>query len=589
MIKERLKNIRKLMQENEISAYIVPSFDAHKSEYVAEYWKCREFITGFTGSAGTAVILKEKAGLWTDGRYFIQAEKQLKNSTIELFKMGEPDTPDFKEWIFDNLEENSKIGFDGRTFSLNEIRELKNILDKKNIELIYDIDLIDKIWNDRPIIPNDHIMDHDIKFAGKSRTEKKKEVLAELKKRECDSLLLSSLDDIAWLLNLRGHDVNNNPVFYSYCFLNKDSTILFVDKEKISNELIEKLEYDGIKIDDYIKIFDFVKNLKSKKIFIDPDKTSYLLYMSINKNIKLLEDINITTLMKSKKNEIEIKNLKKSHIRDGIYMVKFLKWIDESEKTELDEIKAQEKLINLRSKDKYSKGSSFDYISAYKENAAMMHYKATKNSNKKFENKGFYLLDSGEQYLDGTTDITRTIKIGELTETEKRDYTLVLKAMINLSMGKFLYGCTGTNLDILARRPIWEYGLDYKCGTGHGIGFFLNVHEGPHGIRTQYNKYKLEDGMIVTNEPGIYIKDSHGIRIENTLLVKKSEKTEFGQFMKFETITVCPIDTRPIIKELMSKEEIKWLNDFHKNVYDKLEEFLTEDEKEWLKNATNPL
>ncbi|UYO99395.1 aminopeptidase P family protein [Oceanotoga sp. DSM 15011] len=589
MIKERLKNIRKLMQENEISAYIVPSFDAHKSEYVAEYWKCREFITGFTGSAGTAVILKEKAGLWTDGRYFIQAEKQLKSSTIELFKMGEPDTPDFKEWIFDNLEENSKIGFDGRTFSLNEIRELKNTLDKKNIELIYDIDLIDKIWNDRPIIPNGHIMDHDIKFAGKSRTEKKKEVLAELKKRECDSLLLSSLDDIAWLLNLRGHDVNNNPVFYSYCFLNKDSTILFVDKEKISNELIEKLEYDGIKIDDYIKIFDFVKNLKSKKIFIDPDKTSYLLYMSINKNIKLLEDINITTLMKSKKNEIEIKNLKKSHIRDGIYMVKFLKWIDESEKTELDEIKAQEKLINLRSKDKYSKGSSFDYISAYKENAAMMHYKATKNSNKKFENKGFYLLDSGEQYLDGTTDITRTIKIGELTETEKRDYTLVLKAMINLSMGKFLYGCTGTNLDILARRPIWEYGLDYKCGTGHGIGFFLNVHEGPHGIRTQYNKYKLEDGMIVTNEPGIYIKDSHGIRIENTLLVKKSEKTEFGQFMKFETITVCPIDTRPIIKELMSKEEIKWLNDFHKNVYDKLEEFLTEDEKEWLKNATNPL
>lgn len=589
MIKERLKNIRKLMQENEISAYIVPSFDAHKSEYVAEYWKCREFITGFTGSAGTAVILKEKAGLWTDGRYFIQAEKQLKNSTIELFKMGEPDTPDFKEWIFDNLEENSKIGFDGRTFSLNEIRELKNILDKKNIELIYDIDLIDKIWNDRPIIPNDHIMDHDIKFAGKSRTEKKKEVLTELKKRECDSLLLSSLDDIAWLLNLRGHDVNNNPVFYSYCFLNKDSTILFVDKEKISNELIEKLEYDGIKIDDYIKIFDFVKNLKSKKIFIDPDKTSYLLYMSINKNIKLLEDINITTLMKSKKNEIEINNLKKSHIRDGIYMVKFLKWIDESEKTELDEIKAQEKLINLRSKDKYSKGSSFDYISAYKENAAMMHYKATKNSNKKFENKGFYLLDSGEQYLDGTTDITRTIKIGELTETEKRDYTLVLKAMINLSMGKFLYGCTGTNLDILARRPIWEYGLDYKCGTGHGIGFFLNVHEGPHGIRTQYNKYKLEDGMIVTNEPGIYIKDSHGIRIENTLLVKKSEKTEFGQFMEFETITVCPIDTRPIIKELMSKEEIKWLNDFHKNVYDKLEESLTEDEKEWLKNATNPL
>jgi len=293
--------------------------------------------------------------------------------------------------------------------------------------------------------------------------------------------------------------------------------------------------------------------------------------------------------MKALKNETEKENLRNANIRDGIYMVKFLKWIDESDKTELSEIKAQDKLISLRAQDKYSKGSSFDYISAYRENAAMMHYKATKDSDKKFENKGFYLLDSGEQYLDGTIDITRTIKIGELTETEKRDYTLVLKGMINLSMIKFLHGCTGTNLDILARRPVWKYGIDYKCGTGHGVGFFLNVHEGPQGIRMQYSPFVLEEGMILTNEPGIYIENSHGIRTENDMMVKKSEKTEFGQFMEFETLTVCPIDTRPIIKELMTEEEISWLNSYHKSVYDKLSDYLDENEKKWLENAVKPI
>lgn len=589
MINERINKLRELMKKENLSAYIVPSFDAHKSEYVAQYWKSREFISGFTGSAGTAVILENKSGLWVDGRYFIQAEKQIKNTEIELFKMGQPGVPSFAEWINDNLSQNSNIGIDGKTFSVKEIRDFKNTFEKKNIQIKFEMDLIGELWDSRPKIPDSPVIDHDIKFCGKSRKEKKEELLKKLSEKGCDSSLISSLDDIAWFLNLRGNDVNNNPVFYSYCYVDKDNTFLFISESKINGELSQKLSEDGIKVKNYTEIFNFMKNADSENLFIDPEKTSYSLYISINKNIKITEGTNLTTLMKALKNETEKENLRNANIRDGIYMVKFLKWIDESDKTELSEIKAQEKLISLRAQDKYSKGSSFDYISAYRENAAMMHYKATKDSDKKFENKGFYLLDSGEQYLDGTIDITRTVKIGELTETEKRDYTLVLKGMINLSMIKFLHGCTGTNLDILARRPVWKYGIDYKCGTGHGVGFFLNVHEGPQGIRMQYSPFVLEEGMILTNEPGIYIENSHGIRTENDMIVKKSEKTEFGQFMEFETLTVCPIDTRPIIKELMTDEEISWLNSYHKSVYDKLSDYLDENEKKWLENAVKPI
>ncbi|OOM75244.1 aminopeptidase [Clostridium puniceum] len=589
-IKEKIEAIRQLMKENDMDAYIVPSFDAHQSEYVADYWKSREWISGFTGSAGTVVITLDDAGLWTDGRYYIQAEKQLEGSGIRLFKAAEPEVPSFIEWLRDTLKEKNNVGFDGNIISVDMVKDMHKEFDTKNIGLIIKQDLINEIWSDRPEIPKSSVFIHEVKYAGKSITEKLNQVREEMNNKGANHYLLTSLDDIAWLLNIRGNDVPNNPVVISNVIVAQDKCYLFIDSSKVSKDIELIIGDEGIELKDYNEIEKFLQGLTDKDtIIFDSSKTNICLYNAIGKNTKKVEMINITTNLKGIKNEIEIENLKNCEVIDGVAMVKFIKWLKTSvNKEKITEISASDKLEEFRSQGELFAGLSFDSIAGYKDHAAMMHYKANEETQYTLKDEGFFLVDSGGQYYNGTTDTTRTIVLGNLTEEEKRDYTLVLKANIALSTAKFLYGATGANLDILARQPIWKYGIDYKCGTGHGVGFFLNVHEGPQGFRAN-NYIKLEKGMILTNEPGIYKEGKFGVRTENMMIVVEDEKTEFGQFMKFEAITYCPIDLDGINSQMMTEEEKQWLNDYHKNVYTKLSPYLTEEEKQWLKEETREI
>lgn len=587
-VKEKIEALRKLMRENKLDAYIVPSFDAHQSEYVADHWKSRQWISGFTGSAGTAVITLEDAGLWTDGRYYIQAEKQLEGSGMRLFKAAEPETPSFAEWLKDVLKADSTVGFDGTVFSVDMVRDIHKELDAKNIGLKFEQDLINQLWSDRPEIPKSPVFVHEVKYAGKSRTEKLNQVREEMTKLGANHYLLTSLDDIAWLLNIRGNDVPNNPVVISNVVIALDKCYLFIDSSKLSKEIKSTLEGEGIQLKDYNNELEkFLTELTGKDaVIFDSGKTNICLYNAIHENVKKIEKPNITTSLKGIKNEIEIENLKNCEVMDGVAMVKFIKWLKTSvNKEKITEISAADKLEEFRSQIELFAGLSFDTIGGYKDHAAMMHYKATEESQYTLKDEGFFLVDSGGQYYNGTTDTTRTIVLGKLTEEERRDYTLVLKAHIGLSTAKFLHGATGANLDVLARQPIWKYGIDYKCGTGHGVGFFLNVHEGPQGFRAN-NYVKLEKGMILTNEPGIYKEGKFGIRTENMMLVVEDEKTEFGQFMKFEPITYCPIDLDGINSDMLTTEDKQWINDYHKDVFNRLSPYLNEEEKQWLKEET---
>lgn len=591
IIKERVKELRKLMVERKMDAYIIPSFDAHQSEYVAEHWKSRQWISGFTGSAGTVVITRTDAGLWTDGRYYIQAEKQLNNSEIRLFKAADLGVPSYTEWLKDVLKENNYVGIDGSVFSVNMVKDMEKEFKAKNIKLEMNYDLVDELWKDRPEVPKDPIFIHDVKYAGKSRVEKLNEVRKAMKDKDSNYHLLTSLDDIAWLLNIRGADVPNNPVVISYAIISENKAYLFIDLSKVSNVVKVDLENDKIELRDYKHIGNFLQKLTcNDTIVFDFSKTNMCLYEAINNETKKIEAPNFTTKLKAIKNEIEIKNLKACEIKDGTAMVKFIKWLKSSVgKENITEIDAVEKLEAFRSEQEYFVGPSFDSIIGYRSNAAMMHYKADKETAAILKPEGFLLVDSGGQYYIGTTDTTRTIVLGELTDEEKRDFTLVLRAYIALDTIKYLYGATGSNLDVLARRPIWEQGLDYKCGTGHGVGFFLNVHEGPQRLHQSQNDVKFEKGMIITNEPGIYKEGKHGIRTENMMLVVQDEKTEYGQFMKFEAITYCPIDLAGINKDMLSGDEKKWLNNYHKDVYTKLSPNLNEKEKAWLMEETRAI
>ncbi|MFD3158556.1 aminopeptidase P family protein [Haloimpatiens sp. FM7330] len=590
-VKERVESLRKLMKDRNIDAYIIPSFDAHQSEYVADHWKARAWISGFTGSAGTAVITNKENGLWTDGRYFIQAAKQLKGSGINLFKMGQPNVPTFIDWLYDILDENAVVGFDGRVFSVSDIKKMEKKFSKKNIKINVKYDLINLIWKDRPAIPMDKIFIHDVKYAGKSRSEKINEVRKHMKEKGATTYLLTSLDDIAWLYNIRGNDVNNNPVVTAYALIKENESYLFISKEKVSKDIEEELCKEGVKVREYNEIQKYIEDLKDDdSVLYDPVKTNSWLYSLMPNNCEKIEEDNITTLMKAVKNDVEIGNLKKCHVRDGVAMVKFLYWLKNNVgKEKITEITASDKIENLRSQQQNFKEISFDTIAGYKDHAAMMHYKATPDITYELENEGMLLVDSGGQYLDGTTDITRTIVLGKLTDEEKFDYTLVLKSHIALATVKFLYGCTGTHLDAIARQPVWKYGLDYKCGTGHGVGFFLNVHEGPHRISPALNSVKMEDGMIITNEPGIYKEGKHGIRTENELLVVKDEKTDCGQFMRFESVTYCPYDLEGIKVEMLTEDEKEYVNNYHKMVYKKLSPYLNKEEQNWLANATKEI
>lgn len=596
MIKQRIENIRDLMKEKNIYAYIVPSSDYHQSEYVGDYFKSREFMSGFTGSAGTLIISMDEAGLWTDGRYFIQAENELKDSGIKLFKMGEEGVPTIEEYLLEKLPKNSTLGFDGRVMSVKEGQSLANKLAFKGINIEYKYDLVNDIWEDRCSLPTEKAFLLGVEYSGEGFSDKLSRIRAVMKEKKATTHILASLDDIAWLFNIRGRDVKSNPVVLSYAVITIDSVYLFIDKNKIGKDIRAELSKENVQIKGYEEVYEFIKNIdENEVVLIDTSKVNYAIYNNIPSNVQKIEERNPSILFKSIKNEIELKNIRNSHIKDGVAFTKFMYWLKNNiGKIEITEISATQKLEEFRrEQDKFIE-PSFSTIAAYKDHAAMMHYSATEESNYKLEPRDLFLVDSGGQYFDGTTDITRTIALGPIPENVRKDFTNVVRGMIRLSKAKFLYGCRGYNLDILARGPLWEEGIDYKCGTGHGIGFVLNVHEGPNGFRWKVREdiddsCILEEGMVTTNEPGVYVENSHGIRIENEIVVRKAEKNEYGQFMDFEVITFAPIDLDAIDESLILKDEKVYLNNYHKQVYDKISPYLNEEEKQWLKTYTREI
>lgn len=596
MIKQRIEKIRDLMKEKNIYAYIVPSSDYHQSEYVGDYFKAREFMSGFTGSAGTLIVSMDEVGLWTDGRYFIQAEQELKHSGIKLFKMGEEGVPTIEEYLLEKLPKNSTLGFDGRVMSVKEGQNLANKLVFKGINIEYKYDLVNDIWQDRCSLPTEKAFLLDIEYSGESFSHKLSRIRQAMKEKKATTHILASLDDIAWLFNIRGRDVKSNPVVLSYAVICTNSVYLFIDKNKIDEDIKHELSKENVQIKGYDEVYEFIKNIgENEVVLIDTSKVNYAIYNNIPSNVQKIEERNPSILFKSIKNEIELKNIRNSHIKDGVAFTKFMYWLKNNiGKIDITEISATQKLEDLRrEQDKFIE-PSFSTIAAYKDHAAMMHYSATEESNYKLEPRDLFLVDSGGQYFDGTTDITRTIALGPIHEKIRRDFTNVVRGMIRLSKAKFLYGCRGYNLDILARGPLWEEGIDYKCGTGHGIGFLLNVHEGPNGFRWKVREgiddtCILEEGMVTTNEPGVYVENSHGIRIENEIVVRKAEKNEYGQFMDFEVITFAPIDLDAIDESLLLKDERVYLNNYHKQVYDKIAPYLNEEEKQWLKIYTREI
>ncbi|AYD21913.1 aminopeptidase P family protein [Clostridioides difficile] len=595
-IKDRLSGLRKFMEEKNIDAYMIPSSDNHQSEYVGDYFKSREFISGFNGSAGTVIVTKDEAGLWTDGRYFIQAESQLEGSTIKLFKMGQEGCPTTDEYLYKNIPEGGTLGFDGRVISAREGATLAEKLSKKGITIEYQYDLIDSIWPDRPALSDSKAFLLDVKYCGESFSSKLARLREKMSEKGTSTHVITTLDDIAWLFNIRGGDVKYNPVVLSYAVITLKEVYLFVDESKLNEEILNELAKENVQIKPYNDVYEFVKNIdKTEKVLLDGTKLSYTIYNNIPCEVEKVDEFNPVMFFKAQKNEVELENIRNSHVKDGVAFTKFMYWLKKNVgKMEITEISATQKLEDLRREQEGFFEPSFNTIAAYKEHAAMMHYSATPESNYKLEAEGLFLVDSGGQYYDGTTDITRTTVLGPISDELKLHFTSVARGMINLSKAKFLHGCRGYNLDILSRSCMWNMGIDYQCGTGHGIGFVLNVHEAPNGFRwrvvpERFDSAVLEEGMVTTNEPGIYIEGSHGIRTENEIVVRKAEKNFYGQFMEFEVVTLAPIDLDGIVPELMNKDEKDYLNWYHKLVYDKISPFLTDEEREWLKVYTRAI
>ncbi|HBF4425722.1 TPA: aminopeptidase P family protein [Clostridioides difficile] len=595
-IKDRLSGLRKFMEEKNIDAYMIPSSDNHQSEYVGDYFKSREFISGFNGSAGTVIVTKDEAGLWTDGRYFIQAESQLEGSTIKLFKMGQEGCPTTDEYLYKNIPEGGTLGFDGRVISAREGATLAEKLSKKGIKIEYQYDLIDGIWPDRPALSDSKAFLLDVKYCGESFSSKLARLREKMSEKGTSTHVITTLDDIAWLFNIRGGDVKYNPVVLSYAVITLKEVYLFVDESKLNEEILNELAKENVQINPYNDVYEFVKNIdKTEKVLLDGTKLSYTIYNNIPCEVEKVDEFNPVMFFKAQKNEVELENIRNSHVKDGVAFTKFMYWLKKNVgKMEITEISATQKLEDLRREQEGFFEPSFNTIAAYKEHAAMMHYSATPESNYKLEAEGLFLVDSGGQYYDGTTDITRTTVLGPISDELKLHFTSVARGMINLSKAKFLHGCRGYNLDILSRSCMWNMGIDYQCGTGHGIGFVLNVHEAPNGFRwrvvpERFDSAVLEEGMVTTNEPGIYIEGSHGIRTENEIVVRKAEKNFYGQFMEFEVVTLAPIDLDGIVPELMNKDEKDYLNWYHKLVYDKISPFLTDEEREWLKVYTRAI
>ena len=589
-IKERIHALRMTFRPNNIKAFIIPSTDPHLSEYVAPYWMSREWISGFTGSAGTAVILMDKAGLWTDSRYFLQAEKELEGSGITLYKEMLPETPSITKFLCQNLKPGESVSIDGKMFSVQQVEQMKEDLAPYQLQVNLFGDPLKNIWKDRPSMPDAPAFIYDVKYAGKSCGEKVAAIRTELKKKGIFALFLSSLDEIAWTLNLRGSDVHCNPVIVSYLLVTQDEVVYFISPEKITQEVNEYLQEQQVSLRKYDEAESFLNSFTGENILIDPKKTNYAIYSAINPACKVVRGESPVTLLKAIRNEQEIAGIHHAMQRDGVALVKFLKWLEASVLSGKEtELSVDRKLHEFRAAQPLYMGESFDTIAGYKEHGAIVHYSATEESDVTLQSKGFLLLDSGAQYLDGTTDITRTIALGELTEEEKTDYTLILKGHIALAMAKFPAGTRGAQLDVLARMPIWSHGMNFLHGTGHGVGHFLSVHEGPQSIRMNENPIVLQPGMVTSNEPGVYKAGSHGIRTEDLTLVCKDKEGMFGEYFKFETITLCPICKKGIIKEMLTAEEVKWFNDYHRTVYEKLSPSLNEEEKKWLLEATKAI
>jgi Xaa-Pro aminopeptidase len=584
------------MKEKNIDAYVVCTDDFHASEYVGEYFKAREYMSGFTGSAGTLVVTKEKAMLWTDGRYFLQAEKELDNRIIELMKMGEEGVPSISEYLKEYLQNGNTIGFDGRTVSNNFVEEIYEKLGDTKINIKCDEDLVGVIWNDRPDLAKEKAWLLEEKYTGLNRICKLKNVRNYMEDNNIDTFILTTLDDIAWLLNLRGNDVKYNPVFLSYMIINIDDATLYVNEEILDDNIKELLLKDGILISSYNDVYKKIATIeKGKKVLLDYNRVNYMICKSIPSGVEIVNKTNPTVNMKAVKNAVEVSNIKKAHIKDGVAVTKFMYWLKNNiGKINMTEISVADKLEELRREQEGYIAPSFEPIMAYGVHGAVIHYSATEKTNSTIKSKGFLLSDTGGHYYEGTTDITRTFVMGELSDEERKAYTLVLRGHLNLAAAKFIYGTRGANLDILARQPLWECCMDYKHGTGHGVGYLLNVHEGPNSFRWRIGDKKtdsaiLEDGMITSNEPGIYVEDRFGIRLENLILCKKSEKNIYGQFMEFENLTLVPFEKEAIDVKYMSDVEIELLNKYHQKVYITISQYLSKEEKEWLKDITSPL
>ena len=596
MIPERLTALREEMKRRNIDIYVVPTADFHESEYVGEHFKARKFITGFTGSAGTAVITLKEAGLWTDGRYFVQAEKQLEGSTVTLYRMAEEGVPAVEEFVKDKLPQGGCIGFDGRTVNGAWGEKFAAIAEEKGGSLSVGEDLINLIWTDRPELSKAPLFILEEKYSGKSTAEKIKDVRAKMAEEGADVHILTSLCDIAWLLNIRGGDIQSVPVVLSYLVLTKDQCIWFLQEEVVDDTIRAYLKENHIETRPYDDIYTYVPTIpESAVVLMNKSSVNYRICSELNKNIQVINKPNPTELMKAIKNPVEVDNTRLAHVKDGVAVTKFMYWLKTNiGKIPMTEISASDYLEARRREQENFIDLSFTTISAYGANAAMMHYSATPESNTELKPEGFLLVDSGGHYYEGTTDITRTFVLGPISDEMKQHFTAVCRSNMKLANAKFLYGACGLNLDILARGPLWDMGIDYKCGTGHGVGYILNVHEGPNGFRwkivpERHDSGVLEEGMITTDEPGVYLEGKYGIRTENELVCHKAEKNEYGQFMEFENITYAPIDLDGIDPEQMSLREKRMLNDYHKKVYEVLSPYMTEEENEWLKKYTRAI
>ena len=592
-IKKRMEALRLQMKEHQLSAFIIPSTDPHSGEYVPEHWETRKWISGFTGSAGTAVITLDDAGLWTDSRYFIQAEEQLEGTGIRLFKDRLPETPSIDEWLGSILKKGDKVGIVGWVNSHQEAHALRNALAENGIELVtMTEDIFDTLWEDRPSLPKTPVFILDDTRTGASCTEKIGRIQEAIAKNGVSAIILSALDEIAWTLNLRGSDVHCNPVFISYLLLSKEGYTLYILEDKITDEVRAYLKGHQVAIQTYSQLAEdlFAFREKHEGVLQISPLANEALYDLSSKYADTLIAPSPVALMKAVKNETEQAGFRKAMERDGVALVKFLRWLEEAVPAGNEsEVSIDQKLYEFRARQADFRGISFDTIAGYKEHAAIVHYEATPETDIPLKPEGLLLLDSGAQYLDGTTDITRTIALGPLTDEEKTDYTLVLKGHLQLQNAHFPAGTCGTQLDVLARSAMWKCGINYMHGTGHGIGHFLCVHEGPHQVRMNHVPTLLEPGMILTDEPGIYKAGRHGIRIENTLLIVPAQETEFGKFYRFEPLTLCPIDKKAIAIEILTDEELAWFNEYHQMVYNRLCPFLSEEENAWLKEATSPL